>query len=98
MATAVFGPARWSGISKLQRRIFHALVGEITRTKKSSRPDNAKVICDRMVPSDRKNETLLCPAMQAGRCYVAFNGNGSRQEKLHAVWQRRNEVGCSSLT
>lgn len=89
MATAVFGPARWSGISKLQRRIFHALVGEITRTKKSSRPDNAKVICDRKVPTDRKNETLPCPAMQAGRCYVAFNGNGSRPGKGYTLFGRQ---------
>lgn len=79
--TALFGPAKWSGLSDGQRAVIQALFGEVTRPippATSTRPDHAYVGHGNKVSGLIARSRVACPMLDARGRYVAFNGNGKR--------------------
>lgn len=81
----LFGLAPRVGLSVGQRKLLMAITRELTRDKKSSRPDKAQLI----IPGKAASDNALCtvdhpPELQIGKRYVGFNGNGGRRlRRLH---------------
>lgn len=62
----VFGPARWSGLSKDELSAWHAVFNEITKSRRSQRIDRAMVV-----------DGTVCPLLPLGP-HVVFGGNGEK--------------------
>jgi hypothetical protein len=76
----LFGPCPRSGLSHEQRNILTALTRETTRTKHSPRDDKAMIVKGGE-PDSKTARFAVCPFLQPGVRYVAFNGNGSNKRR-----------------
>jgi len=80
--TALFGSAKWSGLTAAQVGIVHGLANEITRVPKKSsaalRVGKAELIEGNVVVGRFATQRLTCPILSPTRSYISFNGNGRR--------------------
>lgn len=79
--TALFGPAKWSGLSAAHHRIIQSLFAEVTRPLppgRSGRPDHAGVIRKGIVPGLTPRSRVVCPLLDPKDRYITFGGNGDR--------------------
>jgi hypothetical protein len=75
----LLGPARWSGLTPQQIRTAQGLTREITRGRKSTRPDRAAIVRDQLVPAANGRTDIVCPLLSTKGTYTVFGGNGSRK-------------------
>ena len=74
------GPSRRGGMGHRELSILQGITGELTRhggKPQGGRPDGAHVVTGGVVPAALGPAGVGCPALDAQREFVAFNGNGS---------------------
>jgi hypothetical protein len=81
----LFGASPLAGLNHERRQILGALTHETTRAKYSSREDKGGIITGGENASAWPHLSL-CPYLESGERYVAFNGNGG--------FRRRHLRGC----
>jgi hypothetical protein len=74
-------------LTQRQHRLLQALTRELTRPRSDARSQSqaATVIRNRTIPSFAGRDGLLCSQLDAGREYVAFNGNGVRSGRGYRI-------------
>jgi hypothetical protein len=79
----VFGSSRRTGLTPEDRKLLLALPRELTRSKTSDREDKAHVLVGGRPDITGHCRLAVCPFLEAGVRYVAFNGNaGYRRRHL----------------
>jgi hypothetical protein len=81
----VFGPSPRSGLSPEQNNLITALTRETTRGQKSKRDDRANLVVGGQ-PDDAATRFAVCPFLEPGARYVAFNGNAGHRRRH--LWGR----------
>jgi hypothetical protein len=77
----VFGPSPRSGLTGEQRQILIALTRETTRAARSSRQDKAAIVTGGAPAARGPHRIAVCPLLEKGERYVAFNGNGRHRRR-----------------
>jgi len=81
----LFGGSKHLGLSFQQRQLLLAIHRELTREKKSTRPDKASVLTAGRVARTAGGFTIdHYPGLQDGTRYVGLNGNGGpKRQQFH---------------